>query len=173
MPNMIDFADVAPPEVWQTSRREASHDRELYPKVDEYVSAKEGLSFFNIPSQILLGANADRFFIRMKYPDGEPGEKAFESVPHRSDLRLRLGVHTKKIVEIEIDNLHRFLLLENGRLPVESIAALAAEYPSRIQKVLTRNARLIGALLASLSEPMRSRIHQTLAAAQRDLKMER
>jgi hypothetical protein len=172
MPRTIDLADVVPPEVWESGGRLSGH-RAPAGEWNEYTSAFEGLSSFNIPTRIELVPDREQVVFRFSYPDSEPGERVREPVPGRPDVRVLLGAHTKKILEIAVSNLHRFLVLEKGKLPEDGIAALAAEYPSRIQKVLTRNARLISGLFSSLPEATRSRIHQTLSAAQRELQVEK
>ena len=117
-----------------------------------------GLSTFNVPVSCMIDPQADKVVIRWEYPDGEPAERELHDVDPVIGLRLRLGQHTKKIIEIHVGDLERFFVDHGARLDPDAVAQLADNYPSRMQKVLQRNARLLSRMLGAISPAERQKI---------------
>jgi hypothetical protein len=167
MPGTIDLADVTQDALWKAST--LTPDPETRPGE---TPAFVGLSPFNVPQRIQIGPAPDgeHYVLRMSYADEEPAEAEWRTPPMTDGIALKLGQHTKKIIEIRIDDLFAFLVKGNGRLPFAAIGDMAMPFPSRLQKVLTRNAVFISDLLGKIPESVRSKIHQDVSRLQRQMK---
>lgn len=125
-----------------------------------------GLSSFNVPDKVQFSPLPPKGLrMKLSYPDHEKSD----GVPHvlQTDMTLTLflGEHTRKIISVEIADAEYFLREKMGQLPEEEIAALAASLPSRLQKLLTRNAGLINRIMETMPKKYRDLfVHQALHA---------
>lgn len=114
-------------------------------------STRVGLSGFDIPQTIHFQVTpTQQVRIVFNYSDHEAAERESYSIPGRPSIELYLGEHTRKIIEIRIDDLEGFLADYDAQLGLEDLGFIADRFSSKQQRVFRQNAELINQLLGKL-----------------------
>ena len=122
-----------------------------------------GLSPFDIPEDVEIQVFADdRCVFRFRYANSEtpePRRRVFGADP---DLSVLLGEHSKKILELHVEEAMTKLSQGNIRMDLSEFEELSHKLPLHAAKASVRNASLVQAVLISIPRKFREQIIQTL-----------
>jgi len=120
----------------------------------------EGLSWFDVPVavDVDLFPQYDRCVFRFVYSDAEEPEDRPRDLPSNSSVLVRLGRHSRKILEICLQNAREALKGSGQIFDPDLVLAWVPTLPPRVGKVLERNARVIAGILEEMPAALRARI---------------
>lgn len=120
----------------------------------------DGLSWFDVPVavDVDLLPQYDRCIFRFVYSDAEAPEDGPRELPSNSSVLVRLGRHSRKILEIHLLNAREALKGSDPIFDADLVLAWVPKLPPRVGKVLARNARVIAGILEEMPSALRARL---------------
>jgi len=124
----------------------------------------ESLSWFDVPVavDVDLSPQYDRCIFRFVYSDAEAPEDGPREVPSNPSVLIRLGKHSRKILEIHLLSAREALKGNGPIFDPDLVLTWVPTLPPRVGKVLERNARVIAGILEEMPSALRARLIREL-----------
>jgi hypothetical protein len=129
------------------------------------VSARLGASHMPGAVQIQVWSDGACVF-DFEYSNDEPPEEEYRTLPNDASISVRLGRHTRKIIQIVYDDAESRVHSDGFEFDPQVAAMWCAELPSHAQFACRRNAEVIGDILHVMPVSVREDIREALTSDQ-------
>lgn len=140
-------------------------DQAEYPVVGTRVAARTiaGISPFTVPDgvQAEVNENGDCRFV-FSYPDSEQPAKKLWKWLDDTDVEVRIGAHSQRIMQLYVKNAAVRLAAGPLRLDARAAWSWCREAPSRIRNSAVRNTEVVAQIMATVPDSLRLAILQAI-----------